>query len=176
MEYETTATMSPVWLIIWLVVVVILIAALWKVFTKAGKPGWAVLIPLLQYLCISANCRKAWLVVDSSVHSFCQFYHCHHRYYRAGGKIWQRCGVCAGFDIFGIYLLSHFRLRQCSISGGKSLKHRRFCASQRVSASGRSLLTLQGRSFSIFSFLHSYFGMRHILPLIKNKRPSRVML
>lgn len=36
---------SPVFIIIWLVVVVLSIAGAWKVYTKAGKPGWAAIIP-----------------------------------------------------------------------------------------------------------------------------------
>src|SRR5213594_271724 len=38
--------MSSIVLICWLAVVVLLIASMWKVFTKAGKPGWACIIPI----------------------------------------------------------------------------------------------------------------------------------
>ena len=40
-----SSTISPVTLIICLVIGVILLIAEWKIFTKAGQPGWAVLIP-----------------------------------------------------------------------------------------------------------------------------------
>lgn len=33
-------------IIIWLCVVVLMIAAQWKVFVKAGQPGWACIIPI----------------------------------------------------------------------------------------------------------------------------------
>ncbi|MEO7924391.1 MAG: DUF5684 domain-containing protein [Chitinophagaceae bacterium] len=33
-------------IIIWIGVVVFLIAAMWKVFEKAGQPGWAAIIPI----------------------------------------------------------------------------------------------------------------------------------
>src|SRR5690242_14689557 len=33
-------------MIVGLAIAVVFIAALWKVFTKAGQPGWAVLIPI----------------------------------------------------------------------------------------------------------------------------------
>jgi len=36
--------------LIWLVVVVARVVALWKVFQKAGQPGWAVLIPIYNYV------------------------------------------------------------------------------------------------------------------------------
>jgi hypothetical protein len=37
---------NPVLIIIWLAVVIFIIAAMWKVFTKAGQPGWAAIIPI----------------------------------------------------------------------------------------------------------------------------------
>ena len=44
--YSTEATaMSPVPLIISIVLCVVLIVAEWRIFTKAGKPGWASIIP-----------------------------------------------------------------------------------------------------------------------------------
>ncbi|MCC6629269.1 MAG: signal peptidase I [Chloroflexi bacterium] len=36
--------------IIWLAIVVVVIAGLWKVFTKAGQPGWAAIIPIYNTL------------------------------------------------------------------------------------------------------------------------------
>ncbi|MDB5163871.1 MAG: hypothetical protein JWS12_489 [Candidatus Saccharibacteria bacterium] len=35
-----------VFLIVWLVVIVVLLASMWKLFEKAGRPGWNALIPL----------------------------------------------------------------------------------------------------------------------------------
>lgn len=36
-------------IVVYLVVIVLMIAALWRIFTKAGKPGWAAIIPLYNY-------------------------------------------------------------------------------------------------------------------------------
>jgi hypothetical protein len=33
-------------IVIYLAIIVVCIAAMWKVFTKAGKPGWACIIPI----------------------------------------------------------------------------------------------------------------------------------
>ena|ERR1700743_1064826 len=33
-----------------LVVAVLMIAGMWKIFTKAGKPGWAAIIPIYNYI------------------------------------------------------------------------------------------------------------------------------
>lgn len=37
---------SGVFLIVILVIAVIVLAGLWKVYTKAGQPGWAVIVPI----------------------------------------------------------------------------------------------------------------------------------
>ena len=37
---------SPVFIIFCLALVVFIIAAMWKVFVKAGQPGWAAIIPI----------------------------------------------------------------------------------------------------------------------------------
>ena len=37
---------SPVFIIFCLALVVLIIAAMWKVFVKAGQPGWAAIIPI----------------------------------------------------------------------------------------------------------------------------------
>lgn len=40
------STMSPLFWVVYFAVIIILIVALWKVFVKAGKPGWASIIPI----------------------------------------------------------------------------------------------------------------------------------
>lgn len=37
---------NPVFIICWLAVAIFMIAASWKVYTKAGQPGWACIIPI----------------------------------------------------------------------------------------------------------------------------------
>jgi hypothetical protein len=44
--------LSPMFWIVWLAVVVFMIAAWWTVFTKAGKPGWAVIVPIYNLIVI----------------------------------------------------------------------------------------------------------------------------
>ncbi|MGK2855798.1 MAG: DUF5684 domain-containing protein [Thermoanaerobaculia bacterium] len=36
--------------LVWLVVLVGVIAGLWKVFVKAGKPGWAAIVPIYNII------------------------------------------------------------------------------------------------------------------------------
>jgi hypothetical protein len=48
-EYSSSGAMDPVTAtiltIVYLVVLVVMIAALWKTFIKAGEPGWASIVP-----------------------------------------------------------------------------------------------------------------------------------
>jgi len=60
---DTYATngLSPTFWIVWCVVVIIEIAAMWKVFEKAGKPGWATLIPIYNgIVLIQIAGKPAW--------------------------------------------------------------------------------------------------------------------
>jgi hypothetical protein len=45
-EAGTFAFFSGAFLLVWLVVAVIMIVSMWKIFEKAGRAGWASLIPL----------------------------------------------------------------------------------------------------------------------------------
>jgi hypothetical protein len=51
--------------IVWLIVVVVVIIGLWKVFTKAGQPGWMSIIPILNLyiLCKIAGRPGWWLIL-----------------------------------------------------------------------------------------------------------------
>jgi hypothetical protein len=66
-DYQTTAPQaaSPISMIISLAIAVLIIAAMWKVFTKAGQPGWASLIPIynLYVLCKIAGRPGWWLLL-----------------------------------------------------------------------------------------------------------------
>jgi hypothetical protein len=44
--------LSPVFWIVWLAVVVFEIAAWWTVFAKAGKPGWAAIVPIYNIIVV----------------------------------------------------------------------------------------------------------------------------
>ncbi len=56
-NYDAVATAATASLgviyIISMVVSVLLIVAMWKVFTKAGEPGWAAIIPFYNYYILS---------------------------------------------------------------------------------------------------------------------------
>jgi uncharacterized membrane protein YhaH (DUF805 family) len=50
--------------IIYCALLLLVIAALWKIFTKAGKPGWAALIPIYNIIVLLEIAGKpAWWVI-----------------------------------------------------------------------------------------------------------------
>jgi hypothetical protein len=55
---------SPAGLIVGLLIAVIVIAGMWKIFTKAGQPGWACLIPIYNiYVLCQIVGRPGWWVI-----------------------------------------------------------------------------------------------------------------
>jgi hypothetical protein len=50
--------------LVWLAFLVLIVAAMWKVFEKAGQPGWAALVPIynLVILCQIAG-KPGWWVL-----------------------------------------------------------------------------------------------------------------
>jgi hypothetical protein len=65
-ETETPAPpqISPVVWVIYIAISILMIAAMWKIFAKAGQPGWAAIIPIVNlfFLCKVAG-RPAWWIV-----------------------------------------------------------------------------------------------------------------
>ena len=53
--------------IIWIIyaaVIVLVIAGLWKTFTKAGEPGWAAIIPIYNYIVLLKIIgRPIWWII-----------------------------------------------------------------------------------------------------------------
>ncbi len=53
-----------VFLLIELGILVLIVAGLWKVFTKAGQPGWAAIIPILNaYFLIKIAGKPGWWLI-----------------------------------------------------------------------------------------------------------------
>ena len=64
MNYSTDPTtsinISPVFYIIFLALLVFYIAAEWRIFSKAGQPGWAVIIPIYNTLVALKIVGRPW--------------------------------------------------------------------------------------------------------------------
>jgi hypothetical protein len=59
------AAFGLVFMVVWLAIVVLVIAGLWKVFVKAGEPGWAALVPIYNLVVLLKIAGKPlwWLVL-----------------------------------------------------------------------------------------------------------------
>ena len=47
-------------ILLWLAIVVFAVMCQWKVFVKAGKPGWACIVPIYNLLIILEIVNKPW--------------------------------------------------------------------------------------------------------------------
>lgn len=46
--------------LVWLAVVVFMIACFWKIYSKAGEPGWACLVPIYNIIILLKIVNKPW--------------------------------------------------------------------------------------------------------------------
>ncbi|MBS1514823.1 MAG: signal peptidase I [Bacteroidetes bacterium] len=57
------ALFTGVFLLVWIGIAVLMIAGWWKIFTKAGKPGWAAIIPIYNIIILTEIVgRPTWWV------------------------------------------------------------------------------------------------------------------
>jgi Family of unknown function (DUF5684) len=63
-EYQTSKGSSPLGMIISLLIALLIIVAMWKVFSKGGQPGWASIIPIYNiYILCKIVGRPGWWVI-----------------------------------------------------------------------------------------------------------------
>ncbi len=70
-QYTTTTTTTTsssgigmVFIIIYIALIVVLVASLWKIFTKAGKPGWAAIVPIYNIIVLlQIISRPLWWII-----------------------------------------------------------------------------------------------------------------
>ena len=56
--------LAMVFVILWAAVVLLMIVGMWKVFTKAGEPGWAAIIPIYNFIVLLKIAGKpAWWIL-----------------------------------------------------------------------------------------------------------------
>jgi len=55
------ALFSGVFMLVWLAIFIVVIAGGWKMFEKAGQPGWAIIIPIYNiYIILKIVGRPGW--------------------------------------------------------------------------------------------------------------------
>ena len=58
------AAAGGIFMIIWAALVVLMIVSSWKIYTKAGKPGWACLIPFYNiYVMLEIAGKPGWWLI-----------------------------------------------------------------------------------------------------------------
>ena len=64
-QYEVSSGGTPaILMIIYLVIIALLIVSSWKVFTKAGQPGWAILIPIYNlFVMLQIAGKPGWWIL-----------------------------------------------------------------------------------------------------------------
>lgn len=66
--YTTTSTsssdMNPAMVLLYIAIAVVYVVAMWRIFTKAKKPGWASIIPIYNlYVMLKVVNRPGWWIV-----------------------------------------------------------------------------------------------------------------
>jgi hypothetical protein len=62
MDTPEYAAANTVWIILGLAWYILLVVALWKVFTKAGYPGWLAIIPIVNtFVLVKIAGYSAWM-------------------------------------------------------------------------------------------------------------------
>ena len=56
----TFAGIMLVYMLFWIAIAVVAIIAMWKIFTKAGKPGWAAIVPIYNYIILLEIIGRPW--------------------------------------------------------------------------------------------------------------------
>lgn len=58
------AAFGLIFMLIWVAVVVLVIASMWKIFVKAGEPGWAAIVPIYNAIVLLKIVGKpVWWIV-----------------------------------------------------------------------------------------------------------------
>ena len=73
MEAETAGGIGALGLLFSLAFIALMIASLWKVFTKAGQPGWASIVPIYNIIVMLQMIGKPWWWIIGMIIPFVNF-------------------------------------------------------------------------------------------------------
>lgn len=64
-QVQQTGEISPLLGIVWFAIIVVVVIALWKVFQKAGEPGWAAIVPIYNIVVMLKIAGKPlwWIIL-----------------------------------------------------------------------------------------------------------------
>lgn len=73
MDQSDGSGMGVVGMVITLAFIALMIASMWKVYTKAGQPGWAAIIPIYNFIVLLKIVGKPWWWVIGMLIPFVNF-------------------------------------------------------------------------------------------------------
>jgi hypothetical protein len=118
---------GPLFWIFWLAFMILIIAACWKVFTKAGQPGWASIIPIYNvYIWCKVVGRPGWWVILLLI-PFVNFIIGVILSIDLAKSFGKGVGFGLGPRVFGIHFLADSRFRQRAISRTRCCDCERRC-------------------------------------------------
>jgi hypothetical protein len=63
-QLAAASGVATVFMVIWLAIALLIVASMWKIFVKAGEPGWAAIIPIYNFIVLLKIAGKpAWWIV-----------------------------------------------------------------------------------------------------------------
>ncbi len=63
-QFPAAEAPGPIFWIVFLAILIVMIAALWKVFAKAGEPGWAAIIPIYNVMVLlKISGKPLWWII-----------------------------------------------------------------------------------------------------------------
>ncbi|HEX8850888.1 MAG TPA: DUF5684 domain-containing protein [Gemmatimonadaceae bacterium] len=63
-QQAASAAAGSTFLLVWLAIVVLLVASMWRVFQRAGQPGWMAIVPVLNaYVLTKIAGKSGWLLL-----------------------------------------------------------------------------------------------------------------
>lgn len=142
---------GPIFWICWSAFVVLMIAALWKIFSKAGQPGWAAIIPIVNTYFVCKVAGPAGLVGNPDVHPVRQLHHRDHSVHRYSQEFRQTRRLRDRVDFVAGYFLPDSRFRQRAISRRRCSDYgQRSAATATTRATWRAALIIGPRLASVF--------------------------
>jgi hypothetical protein len=49
-QLAAAGTAATIFMVVYLAVILLIVASMWKIFVKAGKPGWAAIVPIYNLI------------------------------------------------------------------------------------------------------------------------------
>ena len=63
-QAAAAGTAATVFMVVYFAVILLIVASMWKIFVKAGEPGWAAIVPIYNFIVLLKIAGKpAWWIV-----------------------------------------------------------------------------------------------------------------